>query len=286
MRDELSVGGLSAARCVRRAPLPFCVCSAGAPNVYCRGHNWFGSYCITLSSTHRTARASRTHHEHRVYLAGPSVSCSLPTRTVDDSNVGEPPQLQRTARRAPSFVQPRAVTSQTPPPPPRLPEGPIIHDALTLPASSIASNDSSVASNNPADALQQQQLVNATQHPYDARLISTPQDQSLSLGNGHSGFGAPRRLILSEERSSRYERPASLDQPWPLPTMHGYVHAGPTPALPAQWQSGAAAFFGEEERGKPRWTNPVCTMGSGDLLYWSKKRRKRLRIVPSKRSSP
>ena len=131
--------------------------------------------------------------------------------------MGEPPQLQRTARRAPSFVQPRAVTSQTPPPPPRLPEGPIIHDALTLPASSIASNDSSVASNNPADALQQQQLVNATQHPYDARLISTPQNQSLSLGNGHSGFGAPRRLILSEERSSRYER-------------HGYVHAGPTPA--------------------------------------------------------
>ena len=30
--------------------------------------------------------------------------------------------------------------------------------------------------------------------------------------------------------------------------------------------SGAAAFFGEE-RGKPRWTNPVCTMDSGDFAY-------------------
>ena len=34
-------------------------------------------------------------------------------------------------------------------------------------------------------------------------------------------------------------------------------HAGPV----KKNQSGAAAFFGEE-RGKPRWTNPVCTMGS------------------------
>ena len=34
--------------------------------------------------------------------------------------------------------------------------------------------------------------------------------------------------------------------------------------------SGAAAFFGEE-RGKPRWTNPVYMMGSDDFLTRARK---------------